>query len=342
MSEVTAGAARRIGFLRRCATEQGLIPHHGRGEAEVLVAFEKMEAVRYAAFLKVGGTAVINDYAIMPLPVATGMADYPQGTIEAMQMAFPVLVVPASKIAEELGNPKCMNIVLLGALVKAFHMENIDWNTALEAVNSQKAPGAELCGLFRQALPVEAEKAMISQEMLAAGRGRSAIREIFEYGRHRALLLGEENVFDFSLGNPSVPPPPEVTAGVSRLTPKQRSHVSAWLYPARRQQRSAGSDCFSLNRPFGTDFSRRNFYLNLRRGGGACLDLSRAASARSRVIALAPYFPEYASFATAAGGQLRVVEADRKASKSTLINSNACCRFHTQGVIVNSPNNPPA
>ena len=53
---------------------------------------------------------------------------------------------------------------------------------------------------------------MVSQEMLKVGRGRSAIREVFEYGRHRALLLGDENVFDFSLGNPSVPPPPEVTA----------------------------------------------------------------------------------------------------------------------------------
>lgn len=114
-------------------------PIIGRGEADVLVAFEKMEAARYAEFLKVGGTAVINDYAIMPLPVATGMADYPEGTIEAMQMSFPVLVIPASRIAEELGNPKCMNIVLLGALVNAFHLEGIDWNAALEAAIPPKA-----------------------------------------------------------------------------------------------------------------------------------------------------------------------------------------------------------
>ena len=114
-------------------------PIIGRGEADVLVAFEKMEAARYAEFLKVSGTAVINDYAIMPLPVATGMMDYPVATIEAMQMAFPVLVIPASRIAEELGNPKCMNIVLLGALVNAFHLEQIDWNAALEAAIPPKA-----------------------------------------------------------------------------------------------------------------------------------------------------------------------------------------------------------
>ena len=108
-------------------------PIIGRGEADVLVAFEQMEAVRYSAFLKPGGTAVINDIAIMPLPVATGMAEYPEGTIEAMQKAFSVLVIPASEIAARLGNPKCMNIVLLGALVKAFHLEQIDWNAALES-----------------------------------------------------------------------------------------------------------------------------------------------------------------------------------------------------------------
>lgn len=114
-------------------------PIIGRGEADVLVAFEKMEAVRYAEFLKAGGTAVINDYAVMPLPVATGMMDYPVATIEAMQMAFPVFVIPASRIAEELGNPKCMNIVLLGALVNAFHLEQIGWNAALEASIPPKA-----------------------------------------------------------------------------------------------------------------------------------------------------------------------------------------------------------
>jgi len=132
MSEVH-GMAQRGGSVSTQVRygEKVYSPIIGRGEADVLVAFEKMEAVRYAEFLKPSGTVVINDVEIMPLPVATGAATYPAGTIEAMQAAFSVLLVPATKIARSLGNPKCMNIVLLGALVRAFHLEEIDWKAAL-------------------------------------------------------------------------------------------------------------------------------------------------------------------------------------------------------------------
>lgn len=107
-------------------------PIIGRGEADVLVAFEKMEAVRYAEFLKPTGAAVINDAEIVPLPVASGAVDYPAHILEAMQNAFRVRVLPASALAEELGNVRCTNIVLLGALVAELGFEAIDWKAALE------------------------------------------------------------------------------------------------------------------------------------------------------------------------------------------------------------------
>jgi indolepyruvate ferredoxin oxidoreductase beta subunit len=140
MSEVH-GMAQRGGSVSTQVRygEKVYSPIIGRGEADVLVAFEKMEAVRYAEFLKPGGSAVINDIEIMPLPVATGAAEYPLGTIEAMQQSFSkVLVIPASGIAQELGNPKCMNIVLLGALVRAFRLEAIDWKKAMGETIPQK------------------------------------------------------------------------------------------------------------------------------------------------------------------------------------------------------------
>lgn len=106
-------------------------PIIGSGEADILVAFEKMEAVRYSEFLRPGGTAVINDYEIVPMNVAAGEEKYPEGTIEAMSSAFNTVVLNAADIAIGLGNPKCMNIVLFGALVKALGLTDIDWETVL-------------------------------------------------------------------------------------------------------------------------------------------------------------------------------------------------------------------
>ncbi len=132
MSEVH-GMAQRGGSVSTQVRygEKVFSPIIGRGEADVLVAFEKMEAVRYSEFLKPTGTALINDVEIMPLPVASGAKGYPGNVLEAMQSAFRVRVIPASNLAEELGNIRCTNIVLLGALINALGLDNIDWKAAL-------------------------------------------------------------------------------------------------------------------------------------------------------------------------------------------------------------------
>ncbi len=97
-------------------------PIIGRGGADALVAFEKMEAVRYAEYLKPNGIVLINDYALAPMPVASGSAVYPEGVIEAMRAAFPTYTVKAADTALSLGNAKCMNVVLFGAMVKALSL----------------------------------------------------------------------------------------------------------------------------------------------------------------------------------------------------------------------------
>ena len=81
-----------------------------------MVAFEKMEAVRYANFLKPQGVAVINDYEIASATIAAGQFEYPAGCLEAMQNSFQVFSLKAADIAMSLGSAKCMNIVLFGAL----------------------------------------------------------------------------------------------------------------------------------------------------------------------------------------------------------------------------------
>ncbi len=106
-------------------------PIIGEGSADILVAFEKMEAVRYAKFLKPDGIAVINNYEIPSLPVAIGAAEYPEGCVEAMENSFKTISFNAAQVAQEVGNPRTMNVVLLGALIHAFGMEDIDWEGVL-------------------------------------------------------------------------------------------------------------------------------------------------------------------------------------------------------------------
>ncbi len=102
-------------------------PVIGEGAADLMVAFEKMEAVRYARFLKPDGIAVINDYAMPSSTIAAGLEEYPEGCLEAMTANFRCLTLDAARISMDLGSARCMNIVLFGAMTAALDLEEIDW-----------------------------------------------------------------------------------------------------------------------------------------------------------------------------------------------------------------------
>lgn len=108
-------------------------PIVGKGEADVIVAFEKMEALRWAEYLKEGGKMVINDFEIPSVPIQLGMAKYPQGILEELADKAKVFVFRAGDIAAALGNSKTMNIVLFGALVKAMGITGIDWEKVIRS-----------------------------------------------------------------------------------------------------------------------------------------------------------------------------------------------------------------
>ena len=119
--------------------EKVFSPVIGKGAADMVVAFEKMEAVRYADYLKPEGIAVINDYEIASSSIAAGLAEYPQGCIEAMQNNFKSHIVKAAEIAKSLGNSRCMNIVLFGAMVKALEMDKlVDWEEVISETVPEK------------------------------------------------------------------------------------------------------------------------------------------------------------------------------------------------------------
>jgi len=102
-------------------------PLIGAGAADIMVAFEKMEAVRYAGFMKPGATCVINDFEMASSTIAAGLCEYPEGCLEAMKEKFNVIDLKAADIADSLGNSKCMNVVLFGAMVKPLGLDGIDW-----------------------------------------------------------------------------------------------------------------------------------------------------------------------------------------------------------------------
>lgn len=113
--------------------EKVLSPIVGMGSADVIVAFEKMEALRWLPYLKKGGSIVVNDFVINPAPVNQGQAEYPEGIIEDLANKVKVVSLKAGDIASELGNPKAMNVVLLGALVKAIGtLDDVDWMKHIE------------------------------------------------------------------------------------------------------------------------------------------------------------------------------------------------------------------
>lgn len=112
--------------------EEVFSPIVGKGEADIIVAFEKMEALRWVSYLKDGGKMVINDFEIPSVPILMGAAVYPEGILEELAAKVNISVFKAGEIAEKVGNSKTMNIVLLGALIKAMNLNGIDWEQVIK------------------------------------------------------------------------------------------------------------------------------------------------------------------------------------------------------------------
>lgn len=132
MSEVH-GMAQRGGSVSTQVRygEQVFSPLIDKGQADILVSFETMEAVRWLEYLKPAGKIVVNDYKIPSAPILMGKQDYPEGLLEVLNSGINTTVIKAAEIAENLGNAKAMNIVLLGALIKAMGLTGIDWEAEI-------------------------------------------------------------------------------------------------------------------------------------------------------------------------------------------------------------------
>lgn len=103
------------------------------GEADIVLAFEQLEAARYLPYLKKGGAVVVNTQKMDPMPVVTGAAKYPEGVLDAIAAkGVQVLAVDALSLAEEAGSVKAVNVVLIGAMAKSLQQDPEVWLKAIE------------------------------------------------------------------------------------------------------------------------------------------------------------------------------------------------------------------
>ena len=181
---------------------------------------------------------------------------------------------------------------------------------------------------------------MINKNMYALGANRSCIRELFEYGRQRAAVVGAENVFDYSLGNPSIPAPAGVNEAIAAVIAEMPSlavhgYTSA---PGDLGLRQAVAD--DLNGRYNAGVRANDLFI----GCGAAPELVSVIRAlaveHSEFIAVAPFFPEYRPFVESSGGKLVVVPADIPNFQIDFAALENALNANTQAIILNSPNNP--
>lgn len=180
---------------------------------------------------------------------------------------------------------------------------------------------------------------MINQTNVNYGKTRSVIRELFEYGKKRKAEIGAENVFDFSLGNPSVPAPDEVRRELVKLI-SETDPVALHGYTSAQGDfsvRKAIAD--DLNARFKTELNADCIYMTCGAAASLCITLNALLNAGDEVITFAPFFPEYSVFTAHAGGVLKAVESGEN-FQPDIEKFKAALTEKTKAVIINSPNNP--
>lgn len=116
-------------------------PVLGKGEADVILAFEQLEAARWLSYLKPGGVLISSTQRIKPMPVVTGAAEYPDGILDSLSEKARVIAVDALSLAKQAGNEKTANVVLLGQFARCGDFTKEELNDALLSCLPEKLAG---------------------------------------------------------------------------------------------------------------------------------------------------------------------------------------------------------
>ena len=182
---------------------------------------------------------------------------------------------------------------------------------------------------------------MVNQTFYDLGTAPSVIRRLFAYGLEQAKIVGRENVFDYSLGNPSIPAPKKVNESIHKLVDETDSIQLHGYSMAPGFEEPRAAIAADLSRRFGLDIRSSELFLTCG-AAPALISVIKAlvVDGDSEIMVIAPFFPEYAPFITANGGKMVVVPADTNAFQVQLDEVEQRITPHTQAIIVNSPNNP--
>lgn len=181
---------------------------------------------------------------------------------------------------------------------------------------------------------------VIAERMVGLVNNNSVIREMFEEGKRLAGIYGAENVFDFSLGNPSVPAPEELNRAVKDILDEEPSiFVHGYMSNAGYEDvRATIAD--SINRRFGTSFNQSNIIMTVGAAGGMNVIFKTILNPGDEVLTFSPYFVEYNSYVSNYDGKLVAIDPDTETFQANIEDLERKITPKTKALIINNPNNP--
>ena len=181
---------------------------------------------------------------------------------------------------------------------------------------------------------------MINEKAYALGANRSVIRDLFEFGCQRAAIVGRENIYDYSLGNPSIPAPEYVNQAIRDILSDTDSLAIHGYTSAVGDLTTRKAIAEDLNNRYNAGVRPEDLFI----GCGAAPELvavfNALACENAEILAVAPYFPEYKPFVESTGAVFKVVPPDVPGFQIDLSKLEAMLTPNTQAIIINSPNNP--
>ena len=182
---------------------------------------------------------------------------------------------------------------------------------------------------------------MVNQQFYELGTAPSVIRQLFAYGLEQAAKVGADKVFDYSLGNPSIPAPKKINESIHTIVDTTDSIQLHGYSMSNGFEDARAAVAKDLSDRFGLNVKASELFLTCG-AAPALISIIKALvlDSDSEIMAVAPFFPEYRPFVTANGGKLVVVPADTQAFQIHLDEVEKRITKHTQAIIVNSPNNP--
>ena len=181
---------------------------------------------------------------------------------------------------------------------------------------------------------------MINKEMYELGVKPSAIRNLFEYGKQRKSLIGEENVFDFSLGNPNVPAPKIVNDTLTKLINELDPTVLHGYTSAVGDNNVRNAIASYLNKTYNANIDSSLIYMTVGAAAALTISLNAILNENDEVIVIAPFFPEYKVFIEKAKGKVVIANSDKQTFKPDLEDLKSKINNNTKAIIINYPNNP--